>query len=283
MNPAAQPVQQEDALKYLISALRKDRPHNTGYADYGYDLYLPNVIREYVSTEEHIREDAGDGRNDRRMREISPNFFAAAWELSRRGIIRPGVRILGAQSTQDGGAGAGYSVTPFGRQWLAEADDTFVPTEPERFGQLIAPFKGRLGPGFHQRAQQAIRCYGAHAYLACCVMCGAAAESILLSLAIAKTGDEGEILQRYRAANGRSKIENLVVGKARRPIQTAFLGFTDVLKYWRDESAHGTSSTISDVEAYTSLAVLLRFAQYAQDQWSELTQRVDPASPSEFQ
>src|SRR5450759_5245900 len=230
MNPAAQPVQQEDALKYLISALRKDRPHNTGYADYGYDLYLPNVIREYVSTEEHIREDAGDGRNDRRMREISPNFFAAAWELSRRGIIRPGVRILGAQSTQDGGAGAGYSVTPFGRQWLAEADDTFVPTEPERFGQLIAPFKGRLGPGFHQRAQQAIRCYGAHAYLACCAMCGASAESIILAAAIAKEKDKKEILKKYSSANGRRVIENILIGKVRSQVQNDYKSYSTLLK-----------------------------------------------------
>jgi hypothetical protein len=266
------PVLHEDAVKYLIAALKKDRPHNTGYGDYGYDLYVPNVIREYVSAEERIRDD-GSGTAERRVKQLSPAFFSAAWELSRRGIVRPGVKAMGEQSTQDGGAGAGFSVTPFGREWLKEADDTFVPTEPERFAQLIAPFRGKYGPGFHQRAQEAIRCYGAHAFLACCVMCGAASESILLSVAIAKNGNEHEVLNQYRSASGRSKIENLIIGKASAQLRTAFLGLTDLLKYWRDESAHGSSSAISDVEAYTSLALLLRFAQFSQERWSELTAR----------
>ena len=178
-------MRQEEAVKYLVSALRKQRPHNTGYSDYGYDLFVPHVIREYVTTEEGLREHVDGGKQHRRMTELSPLFLAAAWELCRRGIIRPGVKVLGAQSTDEGAAGNGFSVTPFGRKWLEEADkDTFVPSEPERFGQLLAPFRDRFGPGFNERAQQAVRCYGAHAYLACCAMCGAAAESILLALAI---------------------------------------------------------------------------------------------------
>jgi hypothetical protein len=50
------------------------------------------------------------------------------------------IKLYGAQSTESGGSGDGYSVTPFGRRWLAEADNaTFVPTEPERFAQMLAP------------------------------------------------------------------------------------------------------------------------------------------------
>ena len=266
-------VQQEDALKYLVSALRKDRPHSTGYSDYGYDVYISNIIREYVKAEEGLKEHDDVGKYERHVREHSPQFLAAAWELCRRGIIRPGIHILGAQSTEQGAAGEGYSITPFGRKWLKEADkDSFVPSEPERFGQLVAPFRNRFGIGFHERAQEAVRCYGAHAYLACCAMCGAAAESILLALAIVKMGDSETVLQTYRAASGRNKVENMVIGKARQQLQTTFRGLTDVLKYWRDESAHGTESKISDLEAYTSLAVMLRFAQYANDHWAELTE-----------
>jgi hypothetical protein len=102
-------------------------------------------------------------------------------------------------------------------------------------------------------------------------MCGAAAESVLLSLAIAKTGNEAQMLQMYRAANGRTKIENLLLGKVRQTVQTTFRGLTDVMKYWRDESAHGTTSSISDIEALASATLLLRFAQYASEQWEELT------------
>jgi hypothetical protein len=44
-----------------------------------------------------------------------------------------------------------------------------------------------------------------------------------------------------------------------------------LLSYWRDEAVHGTASQISETEAFTSLILLLRFAQYATDHWSELT------------
>jgi hypothetical protein len=269
-------MQEEDALKYMVAGLRKgERYHTTGYSDYGYDLYLPNLMREFATFEEGngARSTESLGRVEQRIRQISPTFFAAAWELCRRGIIRPGIQALGAQSTDAGSAGCGYSVTPFGQVWLSEPHgDEFVPTEPERFGRLVAHYKERFGPGFHDRAQQAVRCYGAHAYLACCAMCGAAAESVLLALAIAKTGNEDIVLKDYRAANGRSKIENLILGKSRQQLQTGLRAFTESLKYWRDESAHGLASRISDEQAYTSLAMMLRLAQFANDNWQELTE-----------
>jgi len=268
-------MHEEDALKHLISALRKSgAPRATDASNYGYDVYLPNVIREFVIAE---RGQAGNRINPNdpveiKVRELSPGFLAAAWELCRRGIIRPGIRTFGDQATDAGSAGCGYSITPFGRVWLSEArTDDFVPTEPERFGRLLAPYENRFGPGFHERAQQAIRCYGAHAYLACCAMCGAAAESILLAIAIAKTADEPLVLKDYRAANGRSKIEALILGKARQQLQTGLRAFTEPLKYWRDESAHGLASTLKDEHAYTALAMLLRFAQFSNDNWNELT------------
>lgn len=103
-------------------------------------------------------------------------------------------------------------------------------------------------------------------------MCGAAAESVLLSVAIAKTSDEAIVLKEYRTANGRSKVENLILGKSRQQLQTGLRAFTEPLKYWRDESAHGLASRISDEQAYTSLATMLRLAQFANDNWQELTQ-----------
>ena len=269
-------MHEEDALKYMIAGLRKGGAyHSSGYSSYGYDLYVPNLIREYATSEERnaARSSEALGRVEHRIRELSPQFFAAAWELCRRGIIRPGIRTLDGQSTEAGSAGSGYSVTPFGQSWLSESHaDDFVPTEPERFGRLLAPYRDRFGPGFHDRAQQAVRCYGAHAYLACCAMCGAAAESVLLSVAIAKMGDEAIVLKEYRTANGRSKVESLVLGKSRQQLQTGLRAFTESLKYWRDESAHGLASSISDEQAYTSLALMLRLAQFANDNWQELTQ-----------
>ncbi len=178
---------------------------------------------------------------------------------------------MGELGTPEGSAGMGYSITQFGRTWLSEADrDDFVPTEPERFGRLLEPFRAKFGPGFHQRAQEAIRCYGAHAYLACCAMCGAAAESILLKVA-AQLKDEAEVLKDYRSSGGRGRIENLIVGRATQHLRREFFGFTPLLNYWRDVAGHGSVAVISDDEAFTSIALLLRFAQFVSDRWNELT------------
>jgi hypothetical protein len=200
-------------------------------------------------------------------------MYGAAWELCRRGILRPGINAYGAQATDAGGSGEGYSITPFGRQWLAEADkDDFVPTEPERFAQMFVPHRERLGAAFYERSQEAVRCYGAHAYLACCAMCGAAAESILLATAIAKS-DEATVLAAYQSSGGRRKVENMIVGKATKELSQEYLSYTVLLKYWRDQAAHGKPSRIGDAEAYTSLGMLLRFAIYTAERWQELTQR----------
>lgn len=101
-------------------------------------------------------------------------------------------------------------------------------------------------------------------------MCGAAAESIILALANHKTGDDTKVLSMYSASGGRGRIENLIIGKKDKPIQDEFRGYVSLLKYWRDIAAHGKASGIQDPEAYTSLALLLRFAQFANDRWNEL-------------
>lgn len=258
----------EDAVLYIIGVLRQGNAA-TDHSNYGYDVYIPNVIRRYVRSQ---NLDPEREQGHRLKIQLSSLFFDAAWELARRGIIRPGVRTMGLQSTDEGSAGAGFSITPFGRNWLAEdTDNIWVPTEPDRFAEMIVPLRARFGDGFHSRAQEAVRCYGAHAYLACCTMCGAAAESILLATAIAKTADEQQVLAAYATAQGRSKVENIVVGKAAEGLRREFLGLTTLLKYWRDAAAHGRATTISDNEAYTSLALLLRYGNVVNDRWTEFT------------
>ena len=256
----------EDAEKVIIRWISEGS--RTPYSNYGYDVYIPNIIRSLLR-EKGIDADR-EGYEEKK--ELSPFFYAAAWELCRRGIIRPGVNIIDAQATDDGSSGNGYSITPFGKKWIDESDkDSFIPTEPGRFAEMLAPYKDKFGAGFYERAQEAIRCYGAHSFLACCVMCGAASESILLSMAIHKAGDEQEVLAEYSTSRGRSRIENIVVGQANERIQKEFRGYAGLLKYWRDEASHGRASNISDNESYTSLALLLRFAMFAFDNWNELT------------
>ena len=264
-------MNQEDALKFLIKCLRERV--RMEYPNYGYDIYIPNIIRAYLSvTGSKAQGFAAQSESYTTGKELSPHFYAAAWDLARRGIIRPGVRIIGAQSTGEGSAGNGFSVTPFGERWLSEdSQDDFIPTEPGRFAAMLGPYRLRFGPGFYERAQEAVRCYGAHAYLACCSMCGAAAESVLLAAAVAREGNEEDLLKVYASANGRSRVESTLLGRVRDQLRREFQGLTVLLKYWRDEAAHGKASLIGDNEAYTSLAMLLRFAKLVADNWPDLT------------
>jgi hypothetical protein len=85
------------------------------------------------------------------------------------------------------------------------------------------------------------------------------------------TGDEAGILKIYSAAVGRSRVEAKIVGQLPEPLRREFQGYTALLKYWRDEAAHGKASSINDNEAYTSLALLLRLSKFADDRWVELT------------
>jgi len=105
----------EDAFHYIVECLRRDNVKM-----YGYEMYLPIVMRNYV--EEVLKEDSdAHGYLTRNAERISPPFYAAAWELCRRGIIRPGLSAFGGQATEDGGSGNGYSITPTGQDWLNKA------------------------------------------------------------------------------------------------------------------------------------------------------------------
>ena len=155
---------------------------------------------------------------------------------------------------------------------MEEIDDLqFIPTEPGAVSEILARFLPRFGVGFHQRAQEASKCYFATAYLGCCAMCGAAAESILLAAAIAKTADEAAILKTYKSASGRKRVEDGLIGQAANPLSGRFRSFTDLLNYWRDETSHGTVTVVSEIEAFDALGRLLRFCHFVDEHWDDLT------------
>jgi hypothetical protein len=167
-------------------------------------------------------------------------------------------------------SGDGYSITEFGRDWLANPERR-VAGDPSRMSEIFASFEKFYGPGFAQRANEAIRCHRTGNYLATCVMAGAAAESILLAIAVAKTGDEPKVLKDYASAGGRGRVTKLVVTGLSGSVQRTFEAALQVLHYWRDDAAHGMATTIIEVEAYASLTQLLRLAQFCSDRWAELT------------
>ena len=242
----------------------------TQYSSYGYDLYIPTVIR-WHTTQEHPNQSSDPNLEAQNIEHWSPAFAEAAWDLARRGILRPGVRVHGQQSTEDGSAGYGFSLTSIGQQWIQEADPIhFVPTASHRFSELLGDFRSQFGEGYFSRSQEAVRCFQAMAYLACCAMCGAAAESIMLAAAAAKTGDEDTVLEKYRSAQGRSRVRNLLVGAASRRLQADFDTFLGLLNYWRDEAAHGVASNLGSTEAELGLVQLCRFAVFMKDNWEVL-------------
>jgi len=137
--------------------------------------------------------------------------------------------------------------------------------------EMFAAFAPKYGPGFSQRADEAIRCHRTSNYLASCVMAGAAAESILLAVAIAKVGNETKVLKDYASAGGRNRITKMVVAGLAGSLGRSFEAALQVLHYWRDDAAHGMATTIVEVEAYASLTQLLRLAQFCSDRWTDLT------------
>lgn len=238
----------------------------------GWEIDLAHMIRQAISEQRDAAAAQGSAGFMVYEYDVQTNaapIHEAAWDLVGRGILRPSAEAGGAAFT-----GTHFALTAYGRRWLDSASGFEVfPTEYGRFGRLLASHAPHFGPGFHARGQEAVRCYQAHTYLACCAMCGAAAEAIVLALAVAKSGDESRVLREYNGAGGRSKVERLLMAQQNALVQRELPNYLDLLKYWRDSAAHGLEAPIAEGEAFTSLLLLLRFAQFAADRWTEITGR----------
>jgi hypothetical protein len=270
----------DDAIEHLVGYLRdeitKPQPRTPVTAPenkYGCDLWLPIVVRNFW----HRRDPTFTPGNRFHQEAYYRPFYDAAWELCRIGVLRPGVIApMGENTVGWGFQGDGFSLTEFGRGWVRTAAQ-HPPSDPSRFSEVLQPFIGRFGDGFAQRAAEASRCHRTTNYLACCVMAGAAAESILLAVAIAKmAGHEGKVLAEYRGPRGRKKITDRITGGLRQGLAEQFVMTSGILSFWRDEAAHGTRTTITEGEAQASLAQLLRFAQLTADNWAVLTEHSVP-------
>ena len=102
-------------------------------------------------------------------------------------------------------------------------------------------------------------------------MTGAAAESVLLSLAIAKVGDEEAVLKAYRQTGGRQKVLNMVVAQANAFRRDTLTTFAAIISMWRDEAAHGRATPLGTANADEGLRQLLHMCQWVEKEWSELT------------
>jgi hypothetical protein len=251
-------VELDEAIAILIELLRRGQARG-----YGYDLYARRGAEE-AALRLHPHN---PNPREQTIRDLSPLFFEAAWELCRRGIVRPGIKRAGDQAVEEGG----YSLTVAGLRDLDNLDATsLLLAQPGSLAATLAGYRNRYGEGFHQRALEAIKCRNTEAWLACCTMVGAAAESILLALAIAKSGNEAAVLATYRRAHGRQQVLNLIVGQAPGPRRDTITTFAAIVSLWRDEAAHGKASPLSTANADEALRQLLHMCQWVDREWEQL-------------
>jgi hypothetical protein len=199
-------------------------------------------------------------------------LYDAAWELCRIGVLRPGEFAPRGQSMARG-FGDGYVLTKFGREWVKQASRRPI-VDPSRLSQVLQTFSEHFGDGYAQRATEAVATYRTANYLASCVMAGAAAESILLALAVIKEKNETKVLDEYNTSGGRRRMTKLLTRGVTQSVAAQFETALQVLHYWRDDAGHGSMTTISEIEAHASLTQLLRLAQFASDHWDVLTKAI---------
>lgn len=273
----------DEAIVFTLTFLRDRAAANVREAGmrvtragshYGYDVYAPTVARQWA-----LAETPGSGHWERAAQDASGVFFEAAWELCRRGLLRPGVRATSTQGVNDGG---GYCLTSQGEAWILQADDSqFISLQPGALAASFERFRERFGDAYHQRVQEAIRCRTAEAWLAACAMVGAAAESLLLTIAIARTGNEDSVLRGYMARDGRRATLNAIVGQAPRHIAQPLSSGMALLGYWRDNAGPGQAAPVSAPETEQAIRELLSLSQFVSENWDEIvgTAEQPAASP----
>ena len=259
----------DDAISFLVNALKR-APRLDGMGapnarnqQQGCDLFVIRAAETFYDA--HL-----PAKRPLTERQQAP-FYDAAWELSRRGVLRPGPAFP-EQTYMGHPEGNGFSLTSFGRDWIEKYDQPEpFPMDPGRFSALMTSYGNLFGSGFVQRTNEAGGCYRALLYFACCAMCGAASESVLLAVAIAKTKDEATVLDNYRRTSGRQKLLAMITTGQNASTRGAVDSAIHLLAYWRDAAAHGLSTSITEFEAHDAMARLLRFAQFASENWSALT------------
>jgi hypothetical protein len=268
------PLSIDEAIALFVEKLRTAPSLSPGYdpnmrgASEGCDVLVTEVLSTWWHREHRNKYPMPDpGEQD-----YAP-FHDAAWELARRGILRPGPAYPGLRHVFGGPnptEANGFSLTEMGREWISKYDqEVLFPLDPGRFATLLTSYGHRFGPAFRQRIAEANGCYRMMTYLAACAMAGAACESILLAIGSAKFGEKA--LRIYFGRDGRRllirQITTNLSSSLKQPVETA----ASILSYWRDDAAHGYVTEITEFSAHDALSRLLRFAQFVDRNWDELT------------
>ncbi len=258
----------DDLLAFMLKYLRGGHGAVQGVRPLAdCDLRLYEFADRWIALIEPHRRTADDFGEQKNI--IAHAALEVAWGLIRRGFLHPGgLRIPDANAGDPGR----FSLTTSGRDWLKTADESHdIILMSSRLAEQFQSFAPKFSEGFSQRAKEAVRCREADAYLACSVMCGAAAESILLSVAYSKTKDIEQVDKTYRSSSGRSRLLSQLVGQATKPVQDGFKKRIEVIGYWRDDAGHGMPSSISAPIADSALRELLLLCQFVTANWDPLT------------
>jgi hypothetical protein len=255
----------DEATAFLLQSLRQIISARQRGSEDGCDIQVASVASEWADSR-HLLDVESRSNLSRR---INAMFLDAAWELCRRGLLRPGALLSGLKGISDD---TGYSLTTHGEAWLTfAADGDWITLQPDTLSNVFGKYRTRLGEGYYQRSQEAIRCRNADAWLAACAMVGAAAESILLAAAIAKTRDEGRVMRAYISSRSPKRLPDIVVGQAPAHLARAFRSGMGLISYWRDVDVHAQMSAVSALETEQAIHRLLMLAQFCHENWDELT------------
>ena len=259
------PIDVDGAIAVVVQELSAILAGSKKDTHYGYDIYAPTIAQKWC----HQVANRDSMAAAQLMRAVGSTFNEATWEICRRGILRPFVREPGGQGIDQGN---GYSFTEYGRKWIADGNlDSLVIVQPGTLAANFSEFSKIFGEGFHQRSQEAIACRFAQAWLACCVMCGAAAESVLLAMALGKLKDESAVLKIYEGRSGRHELTKVVCKGLPERTENSLKNFMGLLAYWRDDAAHGKPLEISQANSDEAVRQLLHLCQWSKKNWAEIT------------
>jgi hypothetical protein len=267
------PIALEDALARTSRWLRDHhatwaRNHPTDMFQFCVRSVIQDALSEILDEYKRLHPPVGMTAYEYDLATNTATYVQAVWQLCRRGILSPAMKV-----TRDRGLsfpGDEFTLTDYGENWLRVAPDVALPTEYGRFAGFLASHASRFRPSYHLRSQEALACYRAGLYLSCCTMCGAAAEAIILSLAIAKVGDERGVLRDYQSSGGLGRIRRQLAAQQNSRVHEAIDQFSELLKYWRDEAAHAGEMRIDEEHAFLALLLLLRLARFADERWDEI-------------
>lgn len=256
-------VTYDQAFDFTLDCLRRGRKWGSTWSTASHiDLDIRNVAYLYV--EEHTPDPTqgamGMTRTEYVLGKNLTPFVQTAWALVNLGVIVPGNLEHLDRGTPDMLV---FSLTDFGRQWLESRELGANPHQFGEFGRLLAEFDEVYGEFYAIRAQEALSCFRHGNHVACCAMAGACAETILFTAYAKHLGDQEKAIREMTSSGGRGRVEAALLGRLkegqRMELQTSF----SLIKYWRDNSAHGLTGRVDHNEAYVALLTLLNLAQAA--------------------